>query len=67
MEVDPGPSLACLESSLGQLYALAVSYSLSVFGAVVLLVIGYTAARLPAQCRTSAFSPRTCGGKTESI
>jgi small conductance mechanosensitive channel len=46
MELDPHPTLATLQAGLGQLYALAISYSLSVVGAVVLLVVGYVIAGL---------------------
>jgi small conductance mechanosensitive channel len=46
MELDPINAYAALESGFGQLYALAVSYSLSVVGAVVLLVVGYLVAGL---------------------
>lgn len=46
MELDPRNAYAALESGLGQLYALAISYSLSVVGAVVLLVVGYLVAGL---------------------
>jgi small conductance mechanosensitive channel len=46
MELDPREAYATLESGLGQLYALAISYSLSVVGAVLLLVIGYVVAGL---------------------
>jgi small conductance mechanosensitive channel len=44
MELDPRNAYAALESGVGQIYALAISYSLSVIGAVVLLVVGYLAA-----------------------
>ena len=46
MELDPRPTLATLEAGLGQLYALIISYSLSVVGAIVLLIVGYTVAGL---------------------
>src|SRR5262245_29271516 len=46
MELDPTATLATLEAGLGQLYALAISYSLSVVGAVILLVVGYVVAGL---------------------
>jgi small conductance mechanosensitive channel len=46
MDLDPSNAYAALESGVGQLYALAVSYSLSVIGAIVLLVAGYLAAGL---------------------
>jgi small conductance mechanosensitive channel len=46
MELDPRPTLASIEAGLGQLYALVVSYSLSVLGAIVLLVVGYAVAGL---------------------
>jgi small conductance mechanosensitive channel len=44
MELDPRNAYAALETGVGQIYALAISYSLSVVGAVVLLVVGYLAA-----------------------
>jgi small conductance mechanosensitive channel len=46
MELDPRNAYAALETGLGQLYALAISYSLSAVGAVVLLVVGYLVAGL---------------------
>lgn len=46
MQFDPRLTLASLESGIGQLYALVVSYSLSVVGAILLLVVGYMAAGL---------------------
>jgi small conductance mechanosensitive channel len=46
MELDPRDAYAALETGVGQLYALAISYSLSVVGAVVLLVVGYLVAGL---------------------
>jgi small conductance mechanosensitive channel len=44
MELDPRNAYAALETGVGQIYALAISYALSVVGAVVLLVVGYLAA-----------------------
>ncbi len=46
MNLDPRTAYATLETGLGQVYALAVSYSMSVVGAVVLLVAGYLVAGL---------------------
>ena len=46
MELDPRNAYATLEAGLGQVYALAISYSLSVVGAVVLLIAGYLTAGL---------------------
>jgi small conductance mechanosensitive channel len=46
MDIDPRPALASIEAGLTQLYALLVSYSLSVVGAIVLLVVGYIVAGL---------------------
>jgi small conductance mechanosensitive channel len=46
MELDPRNAYAALEIGFGQIYALALSYSLSVVGAVVLLIVGYVAAGL---------------------
>ena len=44
MELDPRNAYAALETGVGQIYALAISYALSVVGAVVLLIVGYLAA-----------------------
>jgi small conductance mechanosensitive channel len=46
MDLDPSRAFAAVETGIDQLYALAVSYSLSLVGAVVLLVLGYLAAGL---------------------
>jgi small conductance mechanosensitive channel len=46
VELDPRTALASLETGLIQLYALGVSYSFSVVGAVILLVVGYIVAGL---------------------
>lgn len=46
MQLDPGTTLASLHTGVSQLYALAVAYSLSVIGAVVLIVVGYVVAGL---------------------
>jgi small conductance mechanosensitive channel len=44
MELDPHHAYAAVETGLGQLYALAAAYSLSVLGAIALIVIGYALA-----------------------
>lgn len=41
MDLDPHNAYASLQSGLGQIYALALSYSMSVIGAVLLLITGY--------------------------
>lgn len=46
MDLDPQNALATFQTGLAQLSALAVSYSFSVLGAIVLLVAGYVVAGL---------------------
>ena len=46
MELDPRNAYAALETGVGQIYALGISYALSVVGAAVLLIVGYLAAGL---------------------
>ena len=44
MDLDPQNAISTLETGLAQVSALIVSYSFSVIGAVILLVVGYIAA-----------------------
>ncbi len=44
MDLDPQNAIATLETGLDQVSGLIVSYSFSVLGAVILLVVGYIAA-----------------------
>jgi len=46
MEFDPSNAYATLETGVGQIYALTISYAFSVVGAVLLLIIGYVIAGL---------------------
>lgn len=41
MDLDPSRAYAAIETGVGQVYALAVSYGLSVIGALILLIVGY--------------------------
>lgn len=46
MELDPNAAVGALQNGLGTLWALAISYSFSVVGAIVLLIVGYIAANM---------------------
>jgi small conductance mechanosensitive channel len=54
MELDPRNTYAAIETGVSQIYALAVSYSLSVVGAVVLLVAGYVGAGIAERSLSAA-------------
>jgi small conductance mechanosensitive channel len=56
MEVDPRTAYAALETGLGQIYALAISYSLSIFGALVLVIAGHVGAGIAERSLSAALA-----------
>jgi small conductance mechanosensitive channel len=46
MQLDPNEAFGALQSGFGALWALAISYSFSVVGAIVLMIVGFIAANM---------------------
>ncbi len=45
MELDPQNSLSAIQAAIDQARVLIVTYSFSVIGAILLLIVGFLAAR----------------------